>query len=116
MICAWTSVLLWRTVPNFPRLTFGGHSKRIFRAEQGISCAEQGVCSVSGCSVSGCSVSGQFHRIALQLHDQDGVASPGVAGVSPNPVHRAVTDGPPFQRQLALANAGDERSTMLQPP
>src|SRR5229473_3335470 len=26
MICAWTSVLLWRTVPNFPCLTFGGHS------------------------------------------------------------------------------------------
>ena len=38
--------------------------QRIFRAEQGISCAEQGVCNLSG----------QFHRIALQLHDQDGVA------------------------------------------
>src|SRR6266436_2553363 len=31
MICAWTSVLLWRTVPNFPCLTFGGHSKGICR-------------------------------------------------------------------------------------
>src|SRR5260370_5658002 len=32
-----------------------------------------------------------------------------VAGVSPNPVG-AVTDGAPFQRQLALANPDDETS------
>src|SRR5712671_756873 len=31
MICAWTSVLLWRTVPNFPCLTFGGHSIPVVR-------------------------------------------------------------------------------------
>ena len=79
-------------------------NREFFRAEQGISCAEQGVCSVPS----------PVHRIALRLHDQDDVAILRVAGVSPNPVHRAVTDGAPFRRQLALAN-GTTKGAMLQP-
>ena len=48
-----------------------------------------------------CSVSGQFYRIALQLHDQDGVRDPlGGRRSFTNPVHRVVTDGAPLKSHV----------------